>query len=395
MTRLDYELVDADNHYYEPDDCFTRHIAPAFRDKAIRVVRTDGDPLGRVFIGEKRAQFAPITPHDNLGPPGQLQAYFRGEAERGAFTENPVDTRTIAEFRDRDARLALLDKQGIELAIMLPTFGITMEEDLADDPDATYANLEAFNRWLAEDWGFGNDGRMLGVPLTSLIDPDRGVAELERVLNEGARMIHLRPGPVKGKSPADPTFDRFWSLVEEADIPVVFHIGDSSYPGFFVTQWGETPRPLHRLSAFQRLTCHGERPIADTVAALVLHNLFGRHPKVRIVSIENGSAWLPRLLKNMDKVAGITRNDDWPFGAPPAKPTDVVRRHVWVAPFYEEDVNGLIDTIGAERVLFGSDYPHPEGLAEPIEFLDSLAGQSDAVVRRVMRDNTRELLGMS
>jgi predicted TIM-barrel fold metal-dependent hydrolase len=72
-----------------------------------------------------------------------------------------------------------------------------------------------------------------------------------------------------------------------------------------------------------------------------------------------------------------------------------VRQHVWVAPFYEDDVTGIIETIGAERVLFGSDWPHPEGLAEPIEFVDSLTGQPDAVVRKIMRDNARELLRLA
>src|ERR1043165_321301 len=102
--------------------------------------------------------------------------------------------------------------------------GVGVEEDLHADfpPDVTYANLEAFNRWLAEDWGFGADGRVIGVPLLSLLDPDLAVAELDRVLAGGARLVPLRPGPIYGRSPADPIYDPFWSRLEEAGVPVAF-----------------------------------------------------------------------------------------------------------------------------------------------------------------------------
>jgi predicted TIM-barrel fold metal-dependent hydrolase len=397
FPALSYRLTDADNHYYEPDDCFTRHIDPRFRDRAVRVVRSAGDAYGRVFIGDQPGHFMRVAPGDHVGPPGHLQAYFRGEVERGHVTESAIDAKEYPEFMTREPRLAVMDKQGVETAILLPTFGLAVEDDLhADFPvEVTYANLEAFNRWLAEDWGYGQDGRIVGVPILSLLDTDLAVAELDRVLGEGARMVHLRPGPVYGRSPADPVFDPFWSRIEEAGTPVAFHLSDSQYPALFSTHWGEYARPaVHRLTAFQRLTCFGERPIVDTLAALVLHNLFGRHPGVRVISIENGSEWVEHLLKMMDKAAGTIRDEDWPFGVPPARPSAVFQEHVSVVPFHEEDVNALIALIGEDRVVFGSDYPHPEGLAEPLEFADALEGQSPEAVRKVMRDNARGLLGL-
>jgi len=68
------------------------------------------------------------------------------------------------------------------------------------------------NRWLEEEWGFGADGRVFGVPLLSLVDVPLAVAELERLLARGARMVHLLAGPVldaagAGRSPGDPYFD--------------------------------------------------------------------------------------------------------------------------------------------------------------------------------------------
>ncbi len=90
---------------------------------------------------------------------------------------------------------------------------------------------------------------------------------------------------------------------------------------------------------------------------------------------------------------GMGRNGPWLGGRIDEKPSEIFKRHVWVSPFHEEDVPALAGVIGADRVLFGSDFPHAEGLAEPRDFVESLAGMPDADVRMIMRDNLRDLLG--
>jgi len=72
-------------------------------------------------------------------------------------------------------------------------------------------------------------------------------------------------------------------------------------------------------------------------------------------------------------------------------PVESLRDHVWVMPFYEDDLVELVDTIGADRVIFGSDWPHPEGLADPADFVDDLAGLGPDQQRMIMRDNLRAL----
>ena len=263
---------------------------------------------------------------------------------------------------------------------------------MKDDVDQTYANLRAFNRWLDEEWGFNHEDRIYAPPLMSLLDVERGVVELEWALDRGARIVHLRPGPAFGRSPADPCFDPFWARIGEAGVAVAFHISESGYNELYSTAWGEVANPpSHRQSAFQWTSFYGDRPIMDTVAALVYHNLFGRFPNVRVVSIENGSLWVPYLMKAMDKMKGMGRNGPWPGGKPDGRPSEIVKRHVFVSPHHEEDVVALVGLIGASQVLFGSDFPHPEGLAQPREFAHALEGLSDAEIRMIMRDNSRGL----
>jgi predicted TIM-barrel fold metal-dependent hydrolase len=390
---MDYQLIDADGHYYEPDDCFSRHIESKYRDATVRVERGD-DGLGRVFVGDRRT-FMSVMPGDYASAPGALQGLFVGEVADGFTHREVINAKDYPAFTDRKARLELMDEQGVEASIMLPTLAVAVEQDMVDDIDLTYASLRAFNRWLEEDWGYGDDGRIFAVPMLSLLDLDQALVELRRVIEAGARVVHLRPGPVGGSSPAHPKFDPFWATLVEAGVGVVFHVSNSGYNLAYGSLWSEDPaNPSHRQSPLQWALCNTERPIVDTLTALTLHNLFGRHPGIRVISIENGSGWVRALLKAVDKAAALGRRGPMVGGQLPAKPSEALAEHLWVCPFPEDDVPDLVEALGAEHVLFGSDYPHPEGLREPADFVDLLDGCDDPTKRKVLRTNTAALLGI-
>jgi predicted TIM-barrel fold metal-dependent hydrolase len=406
-VRLDYPAIDIDNHYYEPDDAFTRHMEREFRERAVNI-RPGPNGLGQIWIGDRRLSSASVTQSDWIGAPGSLRAYFAGMEDKDTGSEvdgttqgtigslaNVIKPKEIPEFMHRDARLARMDVQHLQAVLMLPTLACTVEYELGDDVPAAAANMRAFNRWLEEDWGYAYQERIFSAPMFTLADLDAAVAELERVIDAGARAILVRVGPVCGRSPADPMFDPFWARVAEARLPVGLHIGDSGFCELYSAHWGENPRPpVHKQTAFQIYTSFMERPIADTLGAFLLHNLFARFPDLRVMSIENGAGWVAPLLRSLDKAWRSAKGRSGLGGEVVERPSEVFRRHVHVSPFPEDDIPGLIDLIGADRVLFGSDYPHPEGVAEPVEFADELAGQPADVVRRIMRDNNADLLGL-
>jgi predicted TIM-barrel fold metal-dependent hydrolase len=394
MIDLDYGLYDADNHYYEPPDCFTRYIGPEDRDRAVHAVF---DEAGRdvVLVGDRPFTFLPHPFRDVWAKPGSLREMLRALSS-GTFRESEVVEPIRPEYRDRDARLAVMDRQGVEAVLIFPTLAVCIEHFMKDDPEQLYANFHAFNRWLDDDWGFAYRDRIFAAPQLSLRDVDRAVAELEFVLDRGARVVGLRPGPAYGRSPADPTFDPFWARVDEARVLVAFHIGESGYNEMMAPYWGEQPNPSsHRQSAFQWTNFYGDRPIMDTISALILHNLFGRFPDVRCLSVENGSLFVPYLLKAMNKMNGMGRNGPWLGGRITERPADIFKRHVYVAPHHEEDVAALAGLIGPSQVLFGSDFPHAEGLAEPRDFADTIATLAPADVRAIIRENLLGLLDQS
>jgi predicted TIM-barrel fold metal-dependent hydrolase len=393
MLRPDEWINDADNHFYEPDDCFTRHIEAPFKKRTAWIDRTGKGP-SRMYVGDERCHFFSVGAGDSIGAPGIMKAFLRGETDEGGSPSlSPIDGLAVPEFTQKKARLAKLDEQRVQRCLMLPTMGVGIEPQLREQPDVLYPSLRAYNRWLEEDWGYGTDGRIYGAPLLSLVDLDEAIRELDRLLALGARFVILTAGPFGGRSPGEPYFDPFWARCEEAQVNVVYHIGRTPFSEMYNTPWGLRPHPpSHRHSLMEYVLSFTERPITDTLTALIADNLFGRFPKLRILSVEYGSRWVEPLMWKLDHIVRLYSKDMWRFGAPPMKPSDTIRANVWVSPFYEDDVVALAKTLGADHVLAGSDYPHPEGLLWPREFVDELEGLPDDDVQRIMRGNFEQLV---
>jgi predicted TIM-barrel fold metal-dependent hydrolase len=388
-----HRLVDADNHYYETDDCFTRYIDPKYRDRAVHIVR-DADGPGRPYVGTEPLYFLTSNPSDLVGKPGVV-AQKKNQRYEPLPPDELMRPNEIPEFARREARLRWMDEQAIDAVLLFPGLTLTVEHQLRDDRNVCVANMRAFNRWLDDEWGFAFEQRIFAVPFLTLVDLDEAVRDVEWVLERGARTVHLLFAPVYGKSVADPYFDPFWARLAEARVPVCFHGCDSGYSELFSVQWGESPRPpAHAQSAFQRAMFYGERPIMDTLASLVLHNLFGRFPDLQAMSIENGAAWLPYLLRVIDQAEKTGAQGHWLGGRIDDHPSAIFRRHVSVAPFDDDDVREIVDLIGADRVLLGSDYPHPEGFPEPRRFFDG-AGLSATERTLVEHDNAAALLHLA
>lgn len=395
----DYRLVDCDQHYYEPDDCFTRNLEKKYQDHAVEVRRDQADGLGRIYRAGKRFRHLSGPLGERTQRPGALREYFKSDGNERVSESEDIRATDFPEFvDDRAARLRILDAHDVEAAVMLPTLGVVVESECCatreTPPDAWYALMRSFNRWVEQDWSYGSDGRIYGAPLVSLYDPDLAVVELERLIAAGAKVAVLRAGPAYGRSPADPIFDPFWARVQEAGLVIAFHTGDFGYQDFFASEWGygKVHKPFGNASAFERLTCGSERAISDTLAALIFGDLFGRFPQLRCMIIELGSVWLPPLLQKMDHA--------WRRGAKDRShiaeaPSAIYKRHFWISPYYEDPFDEIIECVGADRVLLGSDWPHPEGLPEPLDMLEEIGIVSAGDLRMVMRDNTASLLGIA
>jgi predicted TIM-barrel fold metal-dependent hydrolase len=244
---------------------------------------------------------------------------------------------------------------------------------------------------MLETWGYTHADRLYMTPVITCALVDEARRELDYLLENGARAVLIKPAPVKGwkgwRSPALPEFDPFWADVERAGIPVVLH---ASQPPLdeYINKW-EPPSTNNftAMSSFRWVTL-GHREIADMITSLICHGTLTRFPKLRIASVENGSSWIHPLFHDLE---------DTHKKMPQAfeeHPLDVFRRNIWVSPFWEGSVADVVETVGWDRVLFGSDYPHPEGLTEPKGFYRYAEGMDEKRTRDFMGDNARRLLGL-
>ena len=322
------------------------------------------------------------------------------DEERKAFIS---DFRHKSEaFGNRDLRLALMDEQGIDKALMFPAAAHDIEYEFVDNIDALYANIRAFNRWMHEEVGFVAENRMFLPPYIALADPELAVKELEQVIADGATIIQTKSGhahggagnPFGGRSPADPVYDRFWSIVNEADIRLAVHLGGTDYQKYGA-DWSEDPETVFGdFDAFQWMMYWGDRPALELTAGLILHNFFGRFPNIKVCLSEMGTVWLPYTLRKMDHAFLMGRKAKWAEnGRLAAAPVGDLPPALHRRPVPRGKRAAGRDEVGIEPIVFGSDFPHGEGLAFPGQYVGAqLSSFSDADQQRIMRDNLENFL---
>ena len=382
-------LFDCDNHYYEARDAFTRHVPAAMQPRCVQWAEVDGRM--RHVVGG-RIDYSVGNPlFDPVGPAGSLHEYYRGnpagvpaaEQMRGNLEPQP------ACYRDPNARLRKMDEQGVDKTWLFPTLGVLYEELLKDDVDAVCTAFEAFNRWLFDDWGFVHEDRIFSAPYITLADPSRAERELEWALERDARIFVMRPAATRtaegDRSPGAPCFDGFWSRVNESGITAVIHTGNSGYSsnGYSSEGFGRASIGMSRRPSVKNLALG--RAASDYLFALGCDLVFERFPNVRIASIENGSSFLGDLFHHLDQAA---QRNPWHFSEDPVA---LLKDRVYMSPFWEDDLLDVVERMGADRVLFGSDWPHMEGLPEPGEIHAEAARLEPHVAARFLYENTAGL----
>ena len=387
--HLDFAVYDADNHLYETEDAFTRHL-PAAHARLFRFAELNGRK--KLVVRDTITEFIPNPTFEVVARPGAHMAFYAGKNDEGKslreLTGEPM--RAIPAFRRPEPRLELLDQQGVHATLMFPTLASLIEERLLDDPALTQVAIRAFNEWLYDEWRYDYEDRIYSTPLVNPCIVEQGVAELDRVIERGARAVLLRPAPVSGlrgtRSPFLPEFDPFWARVQEAGVLVVLHASDSGYTQYLNTWEGtEGEFVAFRPKTFVAVADDG-RSIQDALASAICHGMLTRFPGVHLISVENGGSWAGHLVRNLETAYKKMPNEF------PEHPLEVFHRNVWINPFWEDSVVGLVELIGSERVCFGSDYPHPEGLDDPLGFRAGIEELGRADVERIMSTNLKSLL---
>jgi predicted TIM-barrel fold metal-dependent hydrolase len=394
VSKLDYGIFDCDTHCYEPRDAFLRYLPKGYEDRALGpVVLASGEEA--ILAGRRIATF---NSESGLGfdlayRPGSLKEMLRQMAS-GDPDETYQPEPIRPEYLERGPRLELLAAQGIERCVLFPAGMALAAEHYVQDTDALYVNLESFNRWYDETWGFNYEDKLYATAVLSLRDLDRALRLTDQILERGAKVVLIPTGPAYGRTPSHPHFDAVWSRLNEAGVTVALHIMPYWYFDAISPAWGFDSDPASwHMSAWQWMNIYGERPVIDTLSALVFDNLFGRFPNLRVLVAEHGASWVPHTLKHMDKSRGMGRNGPWLGGKLEDRPSNIFKEFVRVAPYPEDDIPWIVRNLDDDDrcLVMGSDFPHAEGLAEPADFEKLLDPLPEESKRRIMRGNAEML----
>ncbi len=392
--RLGFPVFDADNHLYETRDAMTRHLPDQYRG-AIDYVDVHGRT--KIVVRGQISDYIPNPTFDRVGRPGIQEEYFKIGNPEGKSSREIIGKGIDCPdaYRRAEPRIQLLDQQDLDYTLIIPTLASLVEERMRDAPDLCAAVIHSLNQWIAEEWPFTYQGRLFSTPAITPGLVDKAIEELEWVLERGARAILMRPAPAWGhqgpRSFALKEFDPFWARVQEAGILTLIHASDSGYTRYsneWVGAQGEM-QAFAEANPFSHTLRLAHREIQDAVTSLICHGTTERFPDLKFALVENGGGWVPGLLNLLDHT---WRDMPHRFAD---KPSDSFKRNFWMHPFHEEDPRGLIELLGADHVIFGSDYPHVEGLADPLSYRDELIGVADGDVAKIMGGNMMKLMGVT
>jgi predicted TIM-barrel fold metal-dependent hydrolase len=369
-----YEVIDADGHVLEPIELWGRYLDPVFRDRAPELfIDTDGKErmriAGQVFGGPK-----------GFGPVGAIGA-------RDGTVDD--DTMRFAEGRkggfDPHARIPDMDLDGIDAAFLYPSLGLSFGG--VGDPALAAGLYRAYNRWLA-DYCKPYPDRLFGVAMLPMQSVEAAIEEMRYTSKElGMRAGFLRPNPYNGRLLHDPDYEPFWREAEALDFAIGLHEGASgNMPQVGVDRF-ETRGARHIISHTMEMML--------AAMSVIWGGVVERHPKLRIAFLESGGGWIAPWLDRMDR-----HFDDQGFNDSGLKmrPSELFRRNCWIS---FEPVEGtlpvLAEYIGPNKILWATDYPHPDGFfpGAPAMVKQALAGASAEVRRGVLAGGAKGFYGLN
>lgn len=378
--------IDADTHIHEPRTMWREHIDPEHRDGALAI---EEDDLGYAWL-TWRGQRLYLAEVQFPGKAKRIGDERKRLAE-GLPAEHRYDDVLPPAYTDPKARLEKLTEWGLEAAVCFPNFGLLWEELLAGDPRAQRANMRAFNRWMAGVVSEGG-GRLYGVAHVTLRDPDWAIQELKSLSAAGIKLAMTAPAPVDGKALSHPDLDPVWAAFVENDVAPVFHVGNFRSP--LDPAWHEgDPEPVDRVLDSAMLW------VAPAVALsnMIVHGVFDRHPGLRIGVIELTAHWVPQWVLMLEGAYGfyVARHADPPRPLK-KRPAEYFREHVRVGALAYEQPAGLIDLVGEDTFMFGSDWPHAEGIADPLRDYEKAVPEAvpDSARAKLFAGNLRWLLNV-
>jgi predicted TIM-barrel fold metal-dependent hydrolase len=277
-----------------------------------------------------------------------------------------MDTRTLGDVH---ARIAHMDELGVDIQVLYPTIYLTQ---ISQNPAVDLALAKSYNRWLADMWSQA-DGRLRWIAVPPLLTMDAVPEQLRFAKEHGAVGVFMR-GFEGDRQAADPSFFPMYEAAQELDLPITFHAGCGN-PSFVDLTVGD---------AYTR----NKVPVISAFHSLIVRNIPAKFPQLRFGFVEVAANWLPYIIT--DLVRRVERD-----GRELTK--DVLAdNNMFVACQTNDDLPYIINRVGDDNLMIGSDYGHSDTSSE-LEALRSFkesGGLPAGTIEKILNDNPSRLYGI-
>ena len=351
------KVFDADSHMFEQPGLWRSYLSASEQALALDV---EEDELGYSWLTHKGCRLLQCY----ISEPGKLweslgefhQRAREGQPALQRYTEMP------ATYRDPAARRDALDGWGVDEQVIFPNWGLNFGWYLEGEVASEVANIGAWNRWAAEVHAVGG-GRLRPVGhLTLRADLEWIDKELTALAAAGITQVFLPTGLIHGRRLSHPDFEPVWSRMQALGLRPTFHIGAFAER---VIDDGWQANDVIQYMTTQSLVMNGlEAQLA--IADLILNGVFDRHPDLTWIVTEYSVGWLPELAFRLDigydmhyRVTGMHNV------ALQKRPSEYIGTNLRCVSFPSENPQRIMDLSG-DILMFGSDYPHAEGVLDPL-----------------------------
>ena len=355
-----YQIIDADCHVFEPIDMWEKYLEPAFKNRApSRDMTVEGQKIVNKVSNELQRE--------------GLKVMIRDYTSYGINSYDP------------ESQVKAIKKMGVDVSFLYPTMGLWLFAVDTMEPQLAGAFTRAYNNWLRDFCSY--DPQILrGVGAINLHEPNEMVPQLHQIASWGWKAVFLRPNPVKGRVLCDPAYEPFWAECDRLGIAVSIHEGTHcQLPSTGADRFN---------SRFAMHACSHPMEQMMAMLALIEGGVLERHPKLRVGFLESGCGWLPYWLWRLDEEY---ENLHWEVkDNVKMKPSEYFRRQCFIAIEPSEPyLSQIVQYIGSDNLIFGSDYPHmdhkPDVVEKAVALQEKLPRQT---VQKILWDNAVRFYGL-
>ncbi len=370
-------IIDIDTHFTEPRDMWTSRAPQKLRDLAPHVVDNQGNE--QWVVGDLV-----------LGPPGFCVIGKDGKKSYGVISLPRFEDMSVASTNP-EARLRYMDEFGLHTQILYPnTLGFAGNNMMKiNDVELRNFCITGYNDAMAEVQHAGK-GRLYPQALLPFWDIELAVNELQRAHDQlGMTGFTMTDSPESWGLPYlnDPHWDPLWAEAQERGLPVNFHIGSGVIPNMWpgLEQNNRGIAAVSTMLFMNNMRC---------LTQLIFSGLLDRFPRLKFVSVESGIGWVPFMLEACEYQMDQNLVNQ---GGLKLRPREYFQRQIYASYWFEnEDAAHSITRLGADNVMFETDFPHPTCLYPNVkeQVQATLGGLERSVQRKVLYETAAKVYNL-